>query len=347
MTADKKDPVEPRALTPADIMRIAETEGAQAADAALQRIVRAREAKFPEAEVPSDIESVEVLLGDLDLGADAGSAEAIEHVRELDAVAEAAVEGAIAKAEAYEGQDVLDKARKAQPKYLEQLRAARIKYNSGIEVAEDDPLALEKKMVAKKLNKVERTLADLPPDFWKLPRIRKIPGERSRQSELSRVFGEGEEEMRGVERLRELEKLGRPANYDLLARDEKERIGRKLRQRRSRDKKRKPSSKLAIAPLSAAITDMLSSSERHGMARRLEIWTRASSPPLAPQLRKPEKQHALMKATAAYAWYFNRHSKPPSRSALAKLLRCTEGQARRRLDVLKSLYGPGGPWAGA
>ena len=87
MTADKKDPVERRALTPADIMRIAETEGAQAADAALQRIVRAREAleteapeaEAPEIEAPFDIESVEALLGDLDLGADAGSADSIEH----------------------------------------------------------------------------------------------------------------------------------------------------------------------------------------------------------------------------------------------------------------------------
>jgi predicted transposase YdaD len=62
-----------------------------------------------------------------------------------------------------------------------------------------------------------------------LPRIAKIPLERSRANEFYRVLSEGEEEMREAERLRELEKLGRPANYDLLARDEKLRIDAKLR----------------------------------------------------------------------------------------------------------------------
>jgi hypothetical protein len=139
MTADKKDPVEPRALTPADIMRIAETEGAQAADAALQRIVRAREAleteapeaKFPEAEAPSEIESLHKLLGDLELGADEAFEE-VEHLGELDAVAKVAVEGAIAKADAYEAQDVRDEARKARMKLQKQIRAARIKYSGGV-----------------------------------------------------------------------------------------------------------------------------------------------------------------------------------------------------------------------
>jgi hypothetical protein len=83
------------------------------------------------------------------------------------------------------------------------------------------------------------------------------------------------------------------------------------------------------------------------MWRRLDSWTRGGSTPLARQLRKPEQQRALIRAAAAYARYFNWHGKPPSRSVLAKKLRSTEDQARRKLDVLKSLYAPGGPWAGA
>jgi hypothetical protein len=110
-------------------------EGPKAADAALQRIVRSREAA--EAEAPFDIENVSKLLGDLDLGADE-ALEGVEHLGELDAVAEAAVEGAIAKAEAYEAQDVLDEAGKAKMKLREQIRAAIVKY-SGDGVAPDDP----------------------------------------------------------------------------------------------------------------------------------------------------------------------------------------------------------------
>lgn len=51
---------------------------------------------------PSDIESAEHLLGDLEVG----TGEVIENLGELDASAESAVEGAIAKAEAYEEQPV-------------------------------------------------------------------------------------------------------------------------------------------------------------------------------------------------------------------------------------------------
>lgn len=349
MTADSDDPVEPQALTVAEIMKLGEIDP-KAADAAVQRIKlarEAREAEGPEAEVPFDIENLDNLLGDLELGPDEPP-EVIEHLGELDAAAEVAVEGAIAKAEAYESQDVLDEARKEPNKLREQMRAARAKYSGGVEVAkDDDPLALEKKKVAKTLNKVGRTLADLPPDWDKLPRTTKIPCERSRQSELYRVFREGEEEMREAERLRELEKRGRPANYDLLARDERHRIDANERQRRHRDKKRKPPSKPTSAPLPLANAHILSSGARHGISRSLDIWTRAGSTPLARQLRKPEQQRALINAAAAYAWYFDRHSKAPSRSVLAKMLRCTEGQARRRLDVLKSLYAPSGPWATA
>jgi hypothetical protein len=272
----------------------------------------------------------------------------IEHLDELDAAGEDAVEGVIAKAEAYEAQDVLDEARKEPNKLREQMRAARAKYSGGIEVAKDDPLANEKKKIANTLKKVGRTLADLPPDFWKLPRIAKIPLERSRESEFYKVFREGEEEMREAERLRDLEKRGLPANYDLLPRDEKDRININARQRRHRDKKRTSASKPPVAPLPVAdiAPDMLRSTI-HKMWRSLEKWAVNYSTPLARQLRKPEQQRALIRAAAAYARYFSQHDEPPSHVELAKSLRCSKDQARRKLDVLKSLNAPGGPWAGA
>jgi hypothetical protein len=336
--------VKPQALTLADIDKIYKTEGAQAADAALQamKLAReAREAEAPEAEAPSDIENLDDLLRNLELGADE-TGEVIEHLGELDASGEDAVEGVIAKAEAYEAQDVLDEARKEPMKLREQMHAKLAEINGG------DPLAKDKKKASNALKKVGRTLADLPPDWDKLPRITKIPLERSRQSEFYRVFREGEEEMREAERLRELEKRGRPANYDLLPVDERDRINVNIRQRQHRDKKRKHPSKPTVVPLPVAdiAPDML----RHTLAnmlRSLEKWAVNYSTPLARQLRKREQQLALIRAAAAYARYFNSHDEPPSRSDLAKGLRCTKDQARRKLDVLKSLYAPGGPWAGA
>jgi hypothetical protein len=105
-------------LAIAEITKLGETDP-KAADAALQRIAHAREAReaealeadapeaeapraeapeaeTPEAEAPSDIESLEHLLGDLELGADE-ALEVIEHLDELDAAAE---DTAKAKAEA-------------------------------------------------------------------------------------------------------------------------------------------------------------------------------------------------------------------------------------------------------
>ena len=228
-------------------------------------------------------------------------------------------------ADVYDAQDVPDETRNAQMKLREQMRAARAKYSGGVEVAEDDPLAKDKKKASKALKKVERTLANLPSDFSELPRLSKIPFERSRQSEFYRVFREGEEEMREAERLRELEKLGRPPNYDLLPRDERDRINTNLRKQRSRDRKRKPSSKPAIAllPVASIASDSLHFRLRD-MLRSLEKWALVSSNPLAPQLRKRDQQLALIRAAAMYARYFNQHSKPPSRSVLANGLAARE-----------------------
>jgi hypothetical protein len=82
------------ALTPADIVRIAETEGPQAADAALQRLVRAREAG--EAEAPTDVD----LLGDLEVGADEFDPKMIEVLGDLDVFGEGAAIDEITKEKA-------------------------------------------------------------------------------------------------------------------------------------------------------------------------------------------------------------------------------------------------------
>ncbi len=88
MTINNESKLEAQALTLADIERINETEGAEAADAALQRMKlarEAREAEAPETKAPSDLESLEHWLGNLEVGAGESAAEVIEHLDELDA----------------------------------------------------------------------------------------------------------------------------------------------------------------------------------------------------------------------------------------------------------------------
>src|ERR1019366_9680608 len=208
----------------------------------------------------TDIENLELVLGDLELGADETAGEVIEDMGELDAASEDAPineikreKAELAAAKQVDGAEIddgelaaRDEARKEPNKLREQMHAKLAEINGG------DPLAKDKKKVSNTLKKVGRTLADLPTDWDKLPRFTKSPGERSRQSEVYRVFGEGEEEMREAERLRELEKRGRPANYDLLPWDEQRRIDVNIRQRRHRDKKPKPPSKPTVAPLPLA-----------------------------------------------------------------------------------------------
>ena len=54
----------------------------------------------------TDIENLDFALADLEVGADEpGYDKVVEHLNELDAFAEAAVEAAIAKSEAYEAQN--------------------------------------------------------------------------------------------------------------------------------------------------------------------------------------------------------------------------------------------------
>lgn len=320
------------------VTKLGETD-AKAADAALQRFARAREAREDEAfdaKYPSDIDGL--ALGDLEIGADETS-EVIEDIGELDSGARDAAENTTVKAEAHE-------APREPTKLLEQIRAARIKYSGGVDISSDDPLANEKRRVANLLKKVGRTLADLPRDWDTLSRTAR-DGERSRQSELYRVLEAGREEMREAERLHELEKCGLPANYDLLPRDEKDRINVNLRQRRHRGKMPKPSAKSIIALPMADVGPESLRGTLIKMSRSLENWALYRDTPRARQLRKPEQQKVLLRAAAIYARHFNSHGKPPSHGDLAKGLRCSGDQARRRLDLLKRLYEPGGPWASA
>jgi hypothetical protein len=75
------------AKTLAEIMKIGETDP-KAADAALQRMKLAREAR--EAEAHSDIEDLELVLGDLEVGGGESDAEVIKHLDDLSADSESA-----------------------------------------------------------------------------------------------------------------------------------------------------------------------------------------------------------------------------------------------------------------
>lgn len=340
----------------AESMRIAETEGPEAADAMLRRWRDAREAQAhqaaavdgagvgPPADNGKSAAEVGEHLGDptaeddpIDVAKRETAEPAVKHDDDTETVDRGPSPGV----------DLEDEAHRNKMNLREQIRAAIAKYNGGVEFGED-PLEKEKKKVAKALNKVGRTLADLPSDWDTLPKIAKVPGERSRQNELFRVFEEGEKQMRDAERLHELERRGRPPNYDLLPRAEKIRIDANIRKRRERDKKRKPPSTSAAALLPVAnVGGADLRNKLHEMLRTLNIWANSSTNPRARQLRKREHQLALVKAAAAYARYFHQHDGPPSHAELARWLRRSEDQARRKLDLLKALYLPGGPWASA
>jgi hypothetical protein len=320
----------------AEVDRLSETDP-KAADAALQRFAQAREAREAEAleaKYRSNIGGS--VLGDLKVGGDETS-EVIEDIGELIS----AGEDTLAKAEV---KDIPNEAPREPTELQVQMRAARARLSGGLDIASDDPLAKDKRRVNNALQKVGRTLSDLPRDWDTLSRTA-ADGKRSRQSEFHRVLEAGREEMREAERLQELKKRGRPLNYDSLPRDEKDRIDNKARQRRHRDKIPKPPAKLTVT---LPIADVGPESLRDTlikMSHSLDNWALYRGTPTARQLRNPERQKALIRAAAAYARYFGKHHKSPSFVELAKILHCSKDQARRRLDRLKSLYAPGGPWA--
>jgi hypothetical protein len=226
------------------------------------------------------------------------------------------------------------------------VRAKRIEIDGGVAISPDDPLAAEKKKVAFALKKVGRTLNDLPPNWDKLPRFTLIAGERTRQDEFFRVFKEGESEIAEAKRIRDLESRGYPANYDDLPRDVRERLDGKLRKRRQRAKESKPASKprSALLPIAYVSGGDLRSVLKD-MLRKLGKWALDASDPRARQLREPKEQRELVKAAAAYSRFFQESERPPTQVEMAKWLRCSKDQARRKLDRLKSLYAAGGPWA--
>ena len=305
-------------------------EGPKAADAALQRIVRSREAA--EAEAPFDTENVSKFLGDLDLGADVGSTEAIEHVCELDAVAEAAVECAIAKAEAYEAQDVVDEAGKAQMKLREQIRAAIVKYSDGAEVAKDDPLATHKIRVSRYLKKFGLTLDDLPSRFWD------EPDETVRGGLLGDVVGPVMATRRFEKRVERSIAAGYPADYYSRPIDEQKRIGNVVRKRRSRAKR---ATKAASTPKAPLPTTMITKEWIRESFTRLKSWT-AGSDPMAIQLRSREKD--FVKARAAYRRLINALGREPKQAELAAELGCKPRVAQNRINQLRKLESVDGPW---
>jgi hypothetical protein len=83
--------------------------------------------------------------------------------------------------------EVVDEATKLKV-LKEKMRAAALRLSGGI--SGDDPLAIDKRKVANGLKKIGRTTDDLPYDFWRLPRIARVPGERSRTNELHKISAE-------------------------------------------------------------------------------------------------------------------------------------------------------------
>lgn len=238
-----------RTKTLADIEKIAE-RGPKAADAALQCMKLAREAEAPEAEAPSNIDELDQLFADFEVGADEAD-QVIEHLGELDASAEEAVESAIAVAEAYEDQPdeptartVAIQAFKArQPKRGAPRPAACKEF--GIDPT--DPMAVDKVRIAYELAKVGKTLADLEkyhPRFWALP-LKTDDGSPSRKLVLSRFFwlikDEIKDEIRAkekaVERQKKREAKGYRADYGDLSPKEQKRERDRLAKKWSRERK--------------------------------------------------------------------------------------------------------------
>lgn len=131
------------------------------------------------------------LLNDLDVSE---TTEAIEGLEKLDAEAALPVTNRVTTEDAERIEPSppakirsSDEARKDRAKLLELVRAWRSKFYDGVVIPENDPLATEKKKAARTLKKVGLKLDALPGDWETLPRLSKIPGERSRQNELYKI----------------------------------------------------------------------------------------------------------------------------------------------------------------
>ena len=205
------------------------------------------------------------VVADLEVGAGEIAEEVTEHLDELDASAEDAVEGAIAKAEAYEAQNVLDEARKEPTKLQEQMRAASRKYEKDAELERD--------------------------------RVKK-----QRRAKAA------------------------------------------LRQRMHRAKKARaaPKPKAAVIPASATMSSLI---ERE-MIRKLKAWAQFNKVKRAVALRTSGEKRLkeLVKAADHYGWYLDTYSEPPSVGSLAKKLRWKKRKTQQTLVTLAALYASDGPW---
>lgn len=166
-----------------------------------------------------------------------------EHVGELDASAEAAVENLMAREEAYEDQPDEPTARTvAMREYLAKqpmrggARPAACE-DFGIDVA--DPQALDKVRTAFKLKKFGKSLADLEayhPGFWALP-LETDDRSPSRKLVLSRFLWNRETEIeRQKKREAKIAAKGWPANYHDLPPHQQRTIRNRLLKRKSRER---------------------------------------------------------------------------------------------------------------
>jgi hypothetical protein len=204
------------------------------------------EAAVAEEAERTDID-LNLVLADLEVGVgEPGYDKAIEHLDELDASAEDAVESAIAKAEAYESQPDKPTARTIEMlAYLAKQRkrgAARPAACEEFGVDPTDPMAPDKVRTAYKLKTVGKTLADLDnfhPAFWALP-LETDDRSPSRKLVLSRFLWRRNDETKAKEKAAERQKKreakGYRADYDDLSSKEKKRERDRLHKKWSRER---------------------------------------------------------------------------------------------------------------
>ena len=202
-------------LTPALIEQTCGTDGPNTATPAVQVVAVAEKAE------QTDIENLELVLGDLELGADETAGEVIEDMGELDAASEDAPineikreKAELAAAKQVDGAEIddgelaaRDEARKEPNKLREQMHAKLAEINGGVRVAPDDPLATDKICIARYLKKFGLTSDDLPDGFWD------EPDEAARGWLLGKTVGPVMAERRLAKRVERSIKAGYPADY--------------------------------------------------------------------------------------------------------------------------------------
>lgn len=278
-------------------------------------------------------QTVEQLLGDLELGSDDTGEAVTEDFSELDVYGSAHVDTNATLIT--EQEKIIER-----PEPLDlvaQMRAYRAKNAPNATLSPDDPQATEKIALDRYLKKNGRSSADLPEGFWN------EPNRAARGSMLGQIIGEARAEERAAKRLERLTSVGYPSDYSSRPRDEQRRISATVRSRRRRAKSA-PTRAAGFVRLIPAVTIPAATITRDWCAdrlARLKRWTEGTEP-LARQLRGRERD--LVRAAAHYHTLSAELGRPPSHGELSGRIGCTRRTARNRVRLLVSLYAIGAPW---